>query len=95
MNFQLQPLISLYVLPVVMMPPEVATTSWRNVFEKQHVKKNLVLIAIDETHCICEWLVNSIPLYMYVMYLKIQTRYRVLFCKGPKFRTAFRKLGGL
>ena len=93
MNFQLQPLISLYVLPVVMMPPEVATPSWRSVFEKQHVKKNLVLIAIDEAHCICEWLVNSIPLY--VMYLKIQTRYHVLFCRGPKFRTAFRKLGGL
>ena len=91
MDFQLQPLLSLYVLPVVMMPPEVATTSWRSVFEKEHVKK-LVLIAIDEAHCICEWLVN-IPLY--IMYLKIQTCYHVLFCRGPRFRTAFRKLGGL
>ena len=92
MHFQLQPLLSLYVLPVVMMPPEVATTSWRSVLEKQHVKKNLVLIAINEAHCICEWLVN-IPLY--IMYLKIKTRYHVLFCRGPKFRTAFQKLGGL
>ena len=29
------------------------------------------------------------------MYLKVQTRYHVLFCRGPKFRTAFQKLGGL
>ena len=60
MDFQLQPLLSLYVLPVVMMPPEVATTSWRSVFEKEHVKKNLALVAFDEAHCICEWLLNSI-----------------------------------
>ena len=92
-DFQLQPLLSLYVLSVVMMPPEVATTSWRSVFEKPHVKKNLVLLAIDEVHCICEWLVNRIPLY--IMYLEIQTHYHVFFCRGPTFRTAFQKLGGL
>ena len=56
MDFQLQSLLSLYVLPVVMMPPEIATTCWRSVFEKQHVK---TLIAIDEARCICEWLLNS------------------------------------
>ena len=67
--FQLQPLLSLYVLPLVKMPPEVAITSWRSVFEKPYVKKNLILLAIDEVHCICEWLVNRIPLY--VMYLEI------------------------
>ena len=88
--FQLQPLLSLYVLPLVMMPPEVAITSWRSVFEKPYVKKNLVLLAIDEVHCICEWLVNRIPLY--VMYLDINY---VFFCRGPTFRTAFQKLGGL
>ena len=38
-DFQLQPLLSLYVLSVVMMPPEVATTSWKSVFEKPHVKE--------------------------------------------------------
>ena len=42
--------LSFYVLSVVMMPPEVATTSWRSVFEKPHVKKNLVLLAI-RTKC--------------------------------------------
>ena len=78
MDFQLQPLLSLYVLPVVMMPPEVATTSWRSVLGKEHVKKNLALVAFDEAHCICEWLLNR-------MYLKIQTRYHALSCRGPKF----------
>ena len=29
------------------------------------------------------------------MYLKIQTRYHALSCRGPKFQTAFQKLGGL
>ena len=29
------------------------------------------------------------------MYLEIQTHYHVLFCRGPTFRTAFQKLGGV
>ena len=89
-DFQLQPLLSLYVLSVVMMPPEVATTSWRSVFEKPHVKKNLVLLAIDEVHCICERLVNRIPLY--VMYLEIQTHYHVFFVGVQRFEQLFKIL---
>ena len=67
------------MLPLVMMAPEVAITSWRSVFEKPYVKKNLVLLAIDEVHYLCEWLVNRIPLY--VMYLEIM----YFFCRGPTF----------
>ena len=48
-DFQLQPLLSLYVLSVVMMPPEVATTSWRSVFEKPHVKKILFYLQLTKS----------------------------------------------
>ena len=85
--FQLQPLLSLYVLPLVMMAPEVAITSWRSVFEKPYVKKNLVLLAIDEVQYLCEWLVNRIPLY--VMYLEINY---VFFVGVQRFEQLFKSL---
>lgn len=44
-----------------MMPPEVATTGpWRSIFSSAYMQQHLVLVAVDEAHCICEWLVDSI-----------------------------------
>ena len=32
---------------------------WRNVFTTPHGKTNIVLAAVDEAHCIEDWLVPS------------------------------------
>lgn len=46
------------IIPKVFMSPEVATAPpWRKVFSSEYLKKHLFMIAIDEAHCIKEWLV--------------------------------------
>ena len=43
---------------VVFISPEAATTRpWRKVFAETYFKSNLILLAVDEAHCITEWLV--------------------------------------
>ena len=43
---------------VVFMSPESAMTRpWRKIFSEPFFKSNLTLLAIDEAHCITEWLV--------------------------------------
>ena len=45
---------------LVLMSPETATSApWRNVFGEQYLKANLCSVAVDESHCIVEWLVNT------------------------------------
>ncbi len=40
------------------MSPETAICPpWRGVFTAEYVKKHLALVAIDEAHCIVDWLV--------------------------------------
>ena len=40
------------------MSPELAITQpWQNVFTSSTMKQHLVLVAVDEAHCTCEWLV--------------------------------------
>ena len=91
------------------MPPEAAVHSpWRGIFSTPLFKKHLTLVAIDEAHCISEWLVASknglIPSLPRFFYLQgwVQEHYIVyvhsdsLFhCRGRDFRTAFAKIGGL
>ena len=41
----------------VFMAPETALSpQWVDIFSTPSFRKNLVLVAIDEAHCICEWL---------------------------------------
>ena len=42
---------------IVLMSPEVATTPpWRNLFSTSYYREHLVVVAVDEAHCIHEWL---------------------------------------
>ena len=42
------------------MSPETAVSAeWRKMFDSAYVKQQLVLVAIDEAHCIPEWLVSQ------------------------------------
>ena len=39
------------------MSPEIAVDKpWRDIFTSTHFKKELVIVAIDEAHCIPQWL---------------------------------------
>ena len=41
------------------MAPETATTKpWCTMFLESYVKKHLVLVAVDEAHCISDWSVR-------------------------------------
>ena len=70
------------------MSPEIAVQPpWRNVFCTPFFKKHLTLVAVDEAHCIPEWLgllaIGCIVLVMYAQY------------RGSEFRTSFTRIGGL
>ena len=48
---------------VVFMSPECATSKpWCTVFEDKYVKKHLLLVAVDEAHCITDW---SVTIFVY------------------------------
>ena len=43
------------------MSPEMAVAAeWRNMFTNPYVQQQLMLITIDEAHCIHEWLVSIV-----------------------------------
>ena len=49
----------------VLMSPEVATSlPWRQLFSTDYYKSHLVAVAVDEAHCIQEWLGDRIPLFL-------------------------------
>ena len=70
------------------MSPEMAVQShWRNIFQILYFKRNLALVAVDEAHCIHEWLDYHVHTLVLAM--------NKLFCRGADFRTSFRSIGGL
>ena len=42
-----------------MSPESVQVREWRSVLSSEVLKERLVLVAVDEAHCISEWLVLS------------------------------------
>ena len=72
------------------MSPETAMmVPWRNLFSNREFKK-LAIIAVDEAHCIVEWLGVLSCIHCLVI-----SDDHCLLTRGKKFRTAFSELGGL
>ena len=72
-----------------MSPEVVVAAKWRDVFTDPYVKQHLVLVAVDEAHCIHEWLVpidkgndNSCVITTWIF-------------RGAEFRKAFKCIGEL
>lgn len=57
----------------------------RSNFQLEFLKANLVLIAVDEAHCIVEW---------FAMQVWLEYACNVL-CRGSNFRPSFKSIGGL
>ena len=71
------------------MSPECAVkVPWCRIYTTPYGKRNIVLVAVDEAHCIEDWLV-AIP--------DIMDSVLIIFLtfRGKDFRTAFSKIGGL
>ena len=81
-------LFKIIMLPlIVFMSPETATQApWRNIYQTSYFKEHLVLVAVDEAHCIPEW---------YTCWCHFDLDYNNVSCRGPDFRTSFKKIGGL
>ena len=51
----------MHVVIIVFMSPEIAVRPpWRNIFQTSLFKERLALVAVDEAHCIPEWLVPRV-----------------------------------
>ena len=76
---------------IVFVSPEVAlSSSFDTIFSLPFVKRNLVLVAIDEAHCITDWYIAT---HVFCKSFVIIQRY-VCF-RGADFRPSFDKLGRL
>ena len=83
-------LLICFVLYKVFMSPEIAVSSrWRNIFSTSFVKKNLVMISIDEAHCIIDWL----EWYMIMFVDRVIVKMYIF--RGTAFRKTFAMIGGL
>lgn len=74
-----------------MSPESLQVREWRSVLSSETFKKQVVLIAVDEAHCISEWLVrlsiicsSSLEHYVFKM-----------LNRGKDFRKSFKMIGGL
>ena len=73
------------------MSPETATTRpWRQLFSEKYYRSNLALLAVDEAHCVYEWLVGcwyhkrcTVVCYSHFSY------------RGSDFRKSFAGIGDL
>ena len=76
------------------MSPEVAVSSeWRKMLDSAYVKQQLVLVAVDEAHCIPEWLVCRVKMSFLVN--AVFPCVNNLIYRGVEFRKAFRRIGEL
>ena len=74
------------------MSPEVAVTlPWRDVFLSPQFKERLALIAVDEAHCIVEWLESC----LFVLCIGCFTLHVYCTSRGKDFRKCFKEIGGL
>ena len=77
------------ILASVFMSPETAITKpWRKLFKEGKI----AIVAIDEAHCISEWLVFGNKC---TCITKWQSLLHWHYNRGEKFRTSFQQLGGL
>ena len=80
-------LMTLSLALVFMSPELVQLSEWKDTLSGSVMKSKLSMVAIDEAHCISEWLVTY---YMHVLFLNLKCT-----CRGHNFRTAFSKIGAL
>jgi superfamily II DNA helicase RecQ len=74
------------------MAPETAVSSvWRELFSVSMFKQHLAVVAIDEAHCITEWLDQNTCLHS----VCTPYAYHLILPRGGDFRTCFRKLARL
>ena len=70
------------------MSPENATTSpWKQLYKEEYFKQHLVLIAIDEAHCIQEWSVTILS--------NFNLHITANCYRGQDFRKAFSHIGDI
>ena len=64
LNFFLYENVMLLQSAVFFSPETLQLPAWRKVISSETFKDRLVLVAIDEAHCVSEWLVYSDTLYI-------------------------------
>ena len=74
---------------LVYMSPEslLCVLQWREMFRNKVYEKNLIAIAVDEAHCVEQWLVTLMLLR------KCTIKSNLFFCRGESFREEFNNLG--
>ena len=73
-------------IPLAIINSSVMSPPWRSLLENDLFQQNLVLVAVDEAHCICEWLVTQ-SFYHSLLWV------RFIVHRGPSLRKAFQKVG--
>ena len=79
-------LILLKHLLVFMSPETLQVREWRSVLSSEVFKKQVVLVAVDEAHCISEWLVR-------LSIICNSSLERCVFNRGKDVRKSFKMIG--
>lgn len=59
---------------------------WKELFSDPILKEKIALVAVDEAHCISEWLIIIFPLHFTCSFM---------IDRGTGFRDSVKKMGGL